>query len=478
MISALAIWGLLGFLTTYFQLRPWDVTFSRQFTLAGETVKLLRRVNQPLRIYALFPNRKNDPMMMVLPEIEALVEEFRVEARSIELRRIDPDRDPGAYRDLVERLKLDPRKAAFGLAVEYGTRARLIPRDQLAQFEQIKDRNQSTIREKSFLGEVALTNAILNLVEDAAPKVDFTAGHGELDPEDIGGNGFFYARDALIYDKFEVRQRFLLEKGKIPTDTTVLVIAGPIEPFDPTEIAKIAEFLERGGGLMILAEPRRYMGLESLLAKYRIEFGNDIVVDPSQKAVSTSPTTILAEAKVQHPIVNPLEGSRVRMATNRSVRKMPTTNSDPPGLIRTELLLTSPSSWADTNLSSSDWKKEVDKGDTAGPIALAMSAQIPSDSARPDVASRGGIRIVAIGSRESFANECIRRSLANEDLFRSCVNWLANRDRVAGARPRSPDYRPLHLTEREAQRMTLAAYGIPSGLFLLIGLLIWWRRRR
>ncbi len=475
--SAIFVWAWVGWISTRFMLRPWDVTHQRSFTIADETRGLLGRLNQPLRITAIFPERAG-LAAGVLTSIETLVENLRVESRWIEYGRIDSDRDRAATREIFARLRLDDRKALNSVVFEYGQRARLVAFDEIVAFEEIKEKGRIVVREKAFYGEPAFANAILNLVEDYQPKVDFTAGHGELDPNDPSGRGLLYLDQALRQEKIDVRQRFLLEKGDIPDDTTVVVVAGPIEPFDPQEVSKLEKFLERGGGLLAIVGPGVFSGLDRIFARYGLELGQHPVVDLEEKQLRTSPTTFYVSRLPNHPIVNGLGTARVRIALTRAIFKLPDSPTYPPTLSRTEILLSSPSSWSETNVA--DLKRpvfEAEAGDRKGPLAIGVAVEVPPDPTNPQAARTGGIRMVVLGSRQSFSNEGVEQAFGNEDLFQAAVNWLANRSRVTSVRARTPDFRPLQLTEAVARRMTLAAYLVPPGFFVLLGLLIWWRRR-
>jgi ABC-type uncharacterized transport system involved in gliding motility auxiliary subunit len=482
-VSAIAIWAIIGVLSTRYALRPWDVTHQREFTLAQETRDLLKRVKQPLRFTALF-GRAGDVRQHVLEEVESLIALFRLENRLVEYRRIDPDRDPAATYDLLSRLKRDndPQRTRDSVVLEYGSEAQnrsaIVPLSRIASGEMIREGRKLVLHEKSFEGEAALASAILNLIEDEEPKIYFTAGHGELDLENPNNDGMQYAKGALREEKVQVDALFLLEKDKIPDDAAAIAIAGPVEPFDVQEIAKIEKYLERGGGLFVAIGPRRHTGLEPMLARFGVELGQDIVVDPSNKRAGRTPADLIVRKVGNHPIVSSLATSTIEDPLTRSVRRVPGNTNLPPRLQRAELLLSSDKSWGETDFSQ--FPKAVrnpEAGDAMGPLCLAMAATVGPDASDPSKMSQGGVRIAVYGSRDIFTNYWLTRAPANADLLQNTMNWLAKRDRLANVRPRSTDLRLLTLSEEQAQRLALAAYaGVPS-LFLLAGILIWWSRR-
>lgn len=476
--SAILLWAAVAWLLNRYASRPWDFTSQRVFTLEEETRGLLKRVNQPVKLTALF-GRTGELRLQVLDELESLVDLMRIESRNIEYRRIDPDRDPAATYELISRLKIenDPARYRDGLVVEYAGKATLIPITKISQIELTKVGSQTIPKEKAFQGEYAIATALLNLLEDHHAKVYMTAGHGELDPDNPDRDGFQYARAALREEKTDVEPLYLLENERVPEDASAVIVAGPTEPFATSEVVKLSNFLESGGGLFLTLGPQRFSGLESLLARFGVEFGRDLVVDPLNKRAARSPADLIVKKLGNHPIVNSLTTSTIEVSNCRSIRRIENAAALHPKLLRTELLWSSEKSWAETDLTQSRFVRNPEAGDINGPVALGMALHIPPDPNDPKSLSRGGIRMVLFGSRELFTNFWLVRSPANSDLFQNSIHWLAKRDRLATVRPRSPGVRMLTLTEHQVRRLALAAYGGIPAVFLAFGLLIAWKRR-
>lgn len=483
---AVFVWILIAMISTRFLPRPWDVTQVRTFTLAPETRELIKRVGEPLHITTLF-TEEGDVRKVVLSEIEDIVELLKIESTDIfgtskiYYQRINPDRDPAATHELISRTKVDSREENYknGIVLELGKRAALIPFNRISVVELVSVARTRMWQEKAFHGETAIASAILNLMEDQHPNVDFVLGHGEMDTEDPNlKNGLLYAKNALLEEKIRVRQLFLMEKLKIPDDSSAIVILGPTEPFNAPEIAEIQKFLERGGGVFIGVEPGRHTGLDSLLARYGIEIGRNRVVDTLQKKAGAKlATTMLVKKVGDHPITAPLSTTNLMIANASTVRKTGVTASLVPRLNRTELLWSSESAWAESDLTNQKVSFNPEVGDLKGPVPYAIAAEVPADANDPKAAARGGIRLVVVGSKEIFSNVAFVDVPANGDLFQNIINWVAKRDRMATVRPRTPDLRTLTITEERAEQLALVAYfGVPI-LFAIVGFFIWWRRR-
>jgi ABC-type uncharacterized transport system involved in gliding motility auxiliary subunit len=137
----------------------------------------------------------------------------------------------------------------------------------------------------------------------------------------------------------------------------------------------------------------------------------------------------------------------------------PTTSVSP-------LLTTSPNSWAETDLAST--QLEYHEGvDQSGPINIGAAAE-ESDS---------GMRLVVLGNSSFAANQSISPQVANLDLFMNAVNWLAEEEELISIRPKEPTDRQVFLTPMQNNLTLLTTLiVIPLAVFA-VGMVVWWNRR-
>jgi hypothetical protein len=57
------------------------------------------------------------------------------------------------------------------------------------------------------------------------------------------------------------------------------------------------------------------------------------------------------------------------------------------------------------------------------------------------------------------------------------LNWLINREALAGIAPKPKQALSLSLDERQMGRIALTVMGIIPGIVACVGLGVWWRRR-
>lgn len=134
--------------------------------------------------------------------------------------------------------------------------------------------------------EQEIMTALKTLV-DKSPVVAFVVGHGERDCDNFGERGYggFAAnrtfRYALINQGFQIRKISL--NRPVPSDVDILVVSDMKSSLNAIEEENFSSFLERGGNLILLGEPRRQIEMNPLMAKLGLKFSEGILVSPSKE---------------------------------------------------------------------------------------------------------------------------------------------------------------------------------------------------
>ena len=259
------------------------------------------------------------------------------------------------------------------------------------------------------------------------PKIYFTTGHGEHDPDGMDVNGYSQLRDAIKRDNFEVEKTTLLS-GAVPADCDLLVIAGPKAPFTDPEKAALKAYLDKGGRALVMLDPvigdrAQSSGLEELLKGYGVQVDNDIVVDPARRLPFFDLSAVYANEFRSHPVVDGMQGLAVLLPVARSV-----TTVSAPGASSTILLTTSDKGWGETDLAAIAAGKPVakDAKDIPGPVSLGVAAQSEKNK-------ETGWRLVVFGN-SAFATNQYLANAGNSNLALNAVNWLANQVQALGHR--------------------------------------------
>ena len=76
-----------------------------------------------------------------------------------------------------------------------------------------------------------------------------------------------------------------------------------------------------------------------------------------------------------------------------------------------------------------------------------------------------------------FARNRFFFSSDNADLLLNSVNWLADDYELISIRPKLLPYRELVLNSRERDFIKWSSWFFPPAVMMLLGGLVWWRRR-
>jgi ABC-type uncharacterized transport system involved in gliding motility auxiliary subunit len=200
----------------------------------------------------------------------------------------------------------------------------------------------------------------------------------------------------------------------------------------------------------------------------------------------TGPLTPLAAQYPYHEITKDF-----RLATAfHTARSVSAGTGTVDGVTAQSLLETSSASWAESDLKLKEPIEMNEGADKNGPVSLGASATVrlkpseapPSPSPSPSPAEgeekppEPEGRVAAFGDAD-FASNALLSFQGNQDFFLNSVAWLAQDVDLISIRPKEPDDQRMFLTRNQQQNVAyLALVGLP-GLFVVLGVVTWWRRR-
>ena len=466
-IAATSVLVVLGILVAvnYLSSRRnyrWDLTANRQFSLSDQTLQILQRLDSPVQALVFDRPEAFNRFRDRLDEYEhASNGRFTVDY-------VNPDREPlRANQNQVQ---------SYGTVVfRYGDRTeRVVGTD-----------------------EQQLTNALIKVISGEQRTVYFLEGHGERDIASSATDGYGTIRQALGSENYETETLALAQRGEVPAEATVLVIARPTTDLLQPEVEAIGAFLNRGGKLLVLLEPplrdaRPMPNLMGMLGEWGFEVGNDIVIDtnPVGQLLGTGELAPVATRYPAHPITT---NFRVITAypTARSVRPA-TTGAG--GRSPQTFLESSSASWAETDIQAilNERPVQLDEGkDLEGPVslgaALAVPAPNPPAAAETPAEGQDGdaaaetppvpeTRVAVMGDSDFAANNYLGIQ-GNRDLFLNAVNWLAQQENLISIRPRDPEDRRLTMTAGTQRALIWMANAVIPLLIFGAGVVTWMRRR-
>ncbi|RRJ95228.1 ABC transporter [Opitutaceae bacterium TAV4] len=453
-----------------------DLTQNRLHSLSPETRSYLKSLPAPVKIIiTLTPDSENKEVVQAYRDVTHLLRDYAEVAATgdnpITVEYIDVYRQ---RRD-AEAYGIDQPNTILVI----GNSRRIIGLDELYQIGN---------REKqAFKGEQVFTAAILNVTSADKKRIYFLEGHGEMRLTDTDARrGLSLLKDELVARNHILTEYDLTKTPEIPDDAALVVIAGPQGRYSLAEQEILRRYLNnRAGRLLVLLAPSYPHGLEALFYDWGIHVNDVLIIDPSAAGQSDTGDLILAPATAaaEHPVTRYLSENRIslRFGPSRQVRPAfgATQDGTPqdPTLKVTPLLATTGHAWGERNYLNLQTAPRYDEGiDISGPLAVGTAAERATARSNLPFSIRGG-RIVAYGGADWVANGRLAAG-GNLSLILSSINWLIDRDTQLNIQPRPIQRYQLTLSQAQIARLRYAlVFGLPA-LAALIGLIVYWTRRR
>ena len=386
------------------------------------------------------------------------------------------DRPSGmqAGKDLLERYaNLSPK-----VHVQY---VDLLKQPQLARAANVSREGEAIVdigpkkEEAKTFDEEGVTGAVIRALKGGERTVCIVGGSGEHRPDDSTADGLSEFQTSVQKDNYKSKSISLLEKADVPSDCTVLVVAGPTGDYIQAEVDAIKKYVENGGRALFLLDPPLKLGrkeisdnkaLADLLASWGVTPEKDLLLDenPVSQLVGLDATVPLVTSYESHPIVSELSGTATGFPISRS---LDTKNADKTTVAK--LFSTSANSFATTNLSSPEIRIDPNK-DKKGPFTLA--AAVTYNTGKPN--NQG--RFVVVGSSRWISNSFLRFN-GNRNLMLNMMNWLSSDEDLISIRPKEQEDRRISLTQRQFFTLRSVSQFLLPLIVVISGVMVWWRRR-
>ncbi len=472
-LQAVLVLTFIGGLNYLSRSHSWrfDLTRYRRFSLSPETKAYLKELSLPVHIVVTSKADQTDD-----PVIKGLLQEYVYATEANPSGQVTVE-----YVDLYE----DRRKTEkYGienpgvLLLLCGDKRRVLTPDSLYRVE-------GKVR-KDFVGEQAVTAAILDVSSPERKRIYFLVGHGELRPDDVDpARGLSSAREQLRLRNFDVDTLDLAARRRIPADAALIISAFPVDPYTAAEQELLRQYLGAAAGRMILfLAPETNSGLNSLLIDdWGILVDDDLVLDDASDSM-TEDGDLIIRAYSPHAITQTLvdyqEG--LRIGRTRSVRPLPGRPAGA-GLSVVTLAATSTTAWGEVDFRTRGIQPYAAGLDIKGlarmepPNRLGIAVSSERVPVRGDLPSsvRGG-KIVVVGTGDMISNARIT-STGVEAFLLGAVNWTIGRDVSLNVPTRPIERFSLALSAGELARLRYTLILALPGIAALLGIAVYWARR-
>lgn len=443
-VLLLALVALLGWLSTRYVFYA-DWTANHRNTLTAPSKRLLQRMKGPIKFTVFtYPNQHQRE------QITNLVKRYQHAKSNISLKFVNPAEHPQQIR------KLHINSSGEVLIKYQGRSQRL-----------------------KVLSEQNITSALQRLSSSGVTRIVFLKGAGGRSLSDGGQDGYSQLASVLRQQGLKVKTLNLIKTPKIPSNTSVLVLASLQKKLFPGEVKSIKHYIENGGNVLWLEDPKYASGLKPLAKALGITWEHGVIVYPDYRQLGTgNPGFALVTSYPRQPITQDLTNLTLfPIAQAVKANKNSPWHSVP-------LLTTLRQSYLETGHTKKDAGFQPKEGDIGGPLnlALALTRKIPKAQGKSSPAKSKGHtktrqRVVVVGDSDFMSNGYLG-VLSNKQLAINIFQWLGENDRQISVQvPKAPD---THLYLRPLQVRAMWAVfvvGLPLVL-LVIGVARWWIRRR
>lgn len=423
----------------------YDFTPLKVFALAEQSAVIAKGLSEPVRVLFFYNGQQSGQRR----QIADLLDQFTNASPMITYGLYDLDRSPG-------------------LAKKYG----------ISNYNAGIMESRGRIHQLTGIDEVEVVSGLLKLTRDRPRMVCFLTGHGEHDPMKIDDRkGYSDVGKVLEREQFKVRTFDVVPSPADLEQCTILVAAGPTQPFFSDEAERLIAFILRGGSVFLLLDPGSAPEYQPLLDRFGISAGSELVVDERNRLYGAD------SYMVRVPIFDrDTFGKTMDTAAVFSVaRTITPAEKAPEGISVGLVALSSPDSWAQVNTTTPsekkpEFRKDVDR---PGPLPVAVMATV--EKVMPNSEEKAGGHLVVFGDSD-FASNFYLNLLGNRDLFMSMIAVLAEDKELVAVRspPGMPSgsLSPIYLTAEQGRHIFWLAVVVVPGLSLLVGSLVVYRRRR
>ena len=311
--------------------------------------------------------------------------------------------------------------------------------------------------------EQEITNALIRVARAGERWIAFLTGHGERDMlgkanHDLGSFG-----DALKLRGYRVQPITLTEVLEIPSNTALLVIAGPRVAVLREETEKINAFMDRGGNLLWLTDPGPLWGLEELAGRLGVELVPGQIVDPNTPLFGVDqPTFPVVSRYPSHPVTADFDLITL-YPESVALTLTPGNEWDSSPLIKTDA-----KTWSETSASPAPPVFDSST-DHPGPLTLGVALQ------SKEANTMGAQRIVVMGDGDFLSNAYLGNG-GNLELGLSIVNWLSHDDQFIALPAKTAPDLTFYLSKTGALLLAIGSLFLAPAALFATGILIWWKR--
>ena len=428
--------------------KTWDVTSEGMFSLAEQSQKVLKSLEDDAQITVFYPGQQEGQNFR--QQMKRSLQFYHDRSSKIKTRFVDP------YTDVA-------------LATEYLSRSD----GAQAVFVDYKDKRLRIDRPYQ---EAQITTALIKATRKSSRKVYFLQGHGEKRLDDTQAKGLSSFKQALVDSSYDLMDLNLIQDGKLPDDADLIVIISPQTQLQTAEVELIKQHLDQGGQLFMALDPGVEHNLDVVLQHVGLEHLNNVLIMSHPLQLGRGVASVFGTSfDPQHAATQSFEDNNT-VTQFHLVSELKATVDMPEGVQTFELVKSFPRTFSVPNLKL---VKDRKSWSPMGPKTLVMASEKshadpdPEEDAKPP-AAKTSFRAVLAGDGDFVSNSDFGQGY-NRDLALNLISYLLQEDDLISIRPKRPKGTQMSITSTTRNIIVVAGMSLPILLFCFGG---WFYVRR
>ncbi len=459
----------------------WDLTQEGRRELAPQTIQVLQNMDTQVDVFCFFLNVDEQLVRIARDKTVRFLDECK---KHTPLLNVEV-KDPQVAVDTMQSLGINFASPQGTVVLRAGARKRAITLTG----------GSPRLEERDF------TNALINVLRSAEPKVRYLTGHEERDladaktPGGAGGLKEILTRESYAIEPFTIK----LTDPEVPAGTDIVIINNPKGDLRVEEIEALDRYVGGGGRIFMMLDPwvRVDPGVSKtenlrpwLTRRFGIDVGSDLVLSevgdnrflvelgmedaPFPPAADGGPSDYRGSYHANHPITRGFD-QIMQWQASRTVNVSAT---PPQNTQTTSLLRTQPTTWAENDLVLLQQKEIAEKqpDEKTGPLSLVVAASVTPESTAPAESRRDG-RIVVAGN-SYFASNSQVTAPGNINFLMNSLAWLTEAEDLIAIRPSGKTDPPLLLNESQQRVIVWTSVMLTTQVVAVAGIAMYLLRRR
>ena len=437
-------------------LTPIDCTTSKDYSLTKESKERISKVDKDVNIYFVGWDESNKDY--------ELAKQYAKVNSKIKVELIDATKEL----DIAKKYEVSNEDEAI-IVVSGETSRKLIYNVDIVSY----DENYNAVD----LIEQKLTSAILNVTSGIIPKVYYLTGYTNYTfTNGLVGFSQYLKDEVLTYEELNI-----LKTSKVPDDCDTLIIMTPEKDFDETTTKAILDYIKKGGKILwfngVYTKQMKLTNVNKILAEYGINsFEVGVVYETNSQNTILGYSTCFLPEVLETEITKSIHNSIGIVFLYANKINVNTDKLEELKVEKTDLILSSETTYFTTDLTNPD-SKNNEKGKFL--LGAEMTKTI-DDNTKSELIIYGNDAFITdtLVKDGSGSGSYMIYIFNNADLPLNSIAHLTNKDQDITIRKSYSDSK-TEFTPTDGQKtiIMIIIFAVPI-IIILIGLIIWYRRKR